>query len=118
MAVIALGAFVTKIVEAVNKQREFNQLLEKGSAADLAEELDIAKEKADKLIKSLEKLGTNRSDAGTAKRLARNLEKANEDKNVKITNSDFLNGLKVKKAMNLAIYKMEEGGFVSKQSDE
>ena len=38
-------------------------------------------------------------------------EKANEDKNAKITNSDFLNGLKVKKAMNLAIYKMEEGGF-------
>ena len=38
-------------------------------------------------------------------------EKANEDKNVKITNSDFLNGLKVKKAMNLAIYKIEEGGF-------
>ena len=79
LAVIALGAFVTKIVEAVNKQREFNQLLEKGSAADLAEELDKAKEKADKLIKSLEKLGTNRSDAGTAKRLARNLEKANEE---------------------------------------
>lgn len=38
-------------------------------------------------------------------------EKANEDKNVKIANSDFLNGLKVKKAMNLAIYKIEEGGF-------
>jgi leucyl-tRNA synthetase len=38
-------------------------------------------------------------------------EKAYEDKNAKIINSDFLNGLSVKKAMNLAIYKIEEGGF-------
>jgi leucyl-tRNA synthetase len=38
-------------------------------------------------------------------------EGANEDKNVNIANSDFLNGLTVKKAMNLAIYKIEEGGF-------
>ena len=38
-------------------------------------------------------------------------EKANEDKNCKITNSYFLNGLKVKKAINLAIDKMEEEGF-------
>jgi len=38
-------------------------------------------------------------------------EKANEDKNVKIANSDFLNGLTAKKAMNLSIYKIEEGGF-------
>ena len=38
-------------------------------------------------------------------------ENANEDKNVTITNSDFLNGLSAKKAMNLAIYRMEEGGF-------
>ena len=38
-------------------------------------------------------------------------ENANEDKNVTITNSVFLNGLSAKKAMNLAIYRMEEGGF-------
>ena len=38
-------------------------------------------------------------------------ENANEEKNVTITNSDFLNGLSSKKAMNLAIYRMEEGGF-------
>ena len=38
-------------------------------------------------------------------------EKANEDKNVTISNSDFLTGLSVKKAMNLAIYKIEENGF-------
>ena len=38
-------------------------------------------------------------------------ENANEDKSVTITNSDFLNGLSAKKAMNLAIYRMEEGGF-------
>ena len=38
-------------------------------------------------------------------------EGANEDKNVNITNSDFLNGLAAKKAISLAIYKIEEGGF-------
>ena len=79
LAVIALGAFVTKIVEAVNKQREFNQLLEKGSAADLAEELDKAQEKANELADALERVGTNRNEAGTAARLARELEKANEE---------------------------------------
>ena len=38
-------------------------------------------------------------------------ENAYEDKNASITNSDFLNGLSVKKAINLAIYKIEEGGL-------
>ena len=38
-------------------------------------------------------------------------EGANEDKNVNITNSDFLNGLAAKKAISIAIYKIEEGGF-------
>jgi leucyl-tRNA synthetase len=38
-------------------------------------------------------------------------EGANEDTNVNINNSDFLNGLTVKKAMNLAIFKIEEEGF-------
>jgi len=37
-------------------------------------------------------------------------ENAYEDKNASITNSDFLNGLSVKKAINLAIYKIQEGG--------
>ncbi len=38
-------------------------------------------------------------------------EGANEDKNVKIAHSDFLNGMTVKEAMNLAIFKIEEGRF-------
>ncbi len=38
-------------------------------------------------------------------------KKANEDKDVTIANSEFLNGLSIKKAMNLAIYKIEENGF-------
>ena len=38
-------------------------------------------------------------------------KKANEDKNVTITNSDFLNGLTVKRAINLAICKIEDGDF-------
>jgi len=36
---------------------------------------------------------------------------ANLDKNVKIINSDFLNGIPAKKAISLAIYKIEEAGF-------
>ena len=36
---------------------------------------------------------------------------ANEDKDVIITNSDFLNGLKAKKAIKLAINKIESGGY-------
>ena len=35
-------------------------------------------------------------------------EKANQEKDVIIVNSDFLNGLKSKKAINLAIHKIEE----------
>ena len=38
-------------------------------------------------------------------------EKANEEKDVVIANSDFLNGLKVKKAINVAIHKIEEEGI-------
>ncbi len=38
-------------------------------------------------------------------------EAANEDKNVKIANSDFLNGLAAKEAIYTAIQKIEEGGF-------
>jgi leucyl-tRNA synthetase len=38
-------------------------------------------------------------------------EAACEDKTAKISNSDFLSGLNVKKATKLAIYKMEEAGF-------
>jgi leucyl-tRNA synthetase len=36
---------------------------------------------------------------------------AYETKNASIVNSDFLDGLSIKKAINLAIYKIEEGGF-------
>ncbi len=36
---------------------------------------------------------------------------ANEDATVNITNSDFLSGLSAKRAMNLAIHKIEERGF-------
>jgi leucyl-tRNA synthetase len=38
-------------------------------------------------------------------------EGANEDATLNIANSDFLNGLSAKKAINLAIQKIEEGGF-------
>jgi leucyl-tRNA synthetase len=38
-------------------------------------------------------------------------ENACEDKTVSIANSDFLSGLKVKKATKLAIYEMEQRGF-------
>lgn len=38
-------------------------------------------------------------------------EKANQEKNVIIVNSDFLNGLESKKAINVAIHKIEEEGI-------
>tara|TARA_E500000331_G_scaffold358397_1_gene424898 strand:- start:14263 stop:17031 length:2769 start_codon:yes stop_codon:yes gene_type:complete len=38
-------------------------------------------------------------------------EKANEEKDVIIVSSDFLNGLKVKQAINVAIHKIEEEGI-------
>ena len=38
-------------------------------------------------------------------------EGANEKKNIKIANSEFLNGLSAKEAVHLAIQKIEEGGF-------
>ena len=38
-------------------------------------------------------------------------EKANEEKDVTIINSDFLNGLKAKTAINVAIHKIEEQGI-------
>ena len=38
-------------------------------------------------------------------------ENAYEDKNASITNSEFLDGLSVNKAINVAILKIEEGGF-------
>ena len=38
-------------------------------------------------------------------------EKANEEKDVTIVNSDFLSGLKVNKAINVNIDKIEEDGI-------
>ena len=39
------------------------------------------------------------------------VSKTNEDKDVTIVNSDFLSGLKVNKAINVAIDKIEEDGI-------
>ena len=78
-AVVVLGLFLTKILESVNAQREFNNLLEQGSAKELAEELKEAKDRANELNKALQNVGTNRNASGTAKRLQRELAKANKE---------------------------------------
>ena len=78
-AVIALGFFLTKILQSINAQREFNKLLEQGSAKELAEELKEAKDRANELNETLKNVGTNRNASGTAKRLKRELAKANEE---------------------------------------
>ena len=44
-------------------------------------------------------------------------ENAYEDKNASITNSDFLDGLTIEKAISLAICKIEEGGFGKKKTN-
>ena len=64
LVVIGLGAFVAKILEANNAQREFNQLLEEGTAAAIEsriaqknEELEELKEKLDGANKALDIFG-------------------------------------------------------------
>jgi len=64
LVVIGLGAFVAKILEANNAQREFNQLLEEGTAAAIEsriaqknEELEELKEKLDGANRALDIFG-------------------------------------------------------------
>jgi len=58
LAVIALGGFIAKLLEANNEQRTFNQLLQEGSAEVLKTEIADLEKEQEILNKQLE--GTNR----------------------------------------------------------
>ena len=73
LAVIAIGAFVTAITKAINKQKEFNNLLTDGGIADVEEALQNATDKVAKLETKLKDL----SSGGRAKlNLVKQLERA------------------------------------------
>ena len=55
LVVIALGEFVSRIIAAKNAQREFNEILEKGSVTDIEEQIKKANESIDKFKKRIEK---------------------------------------------------------------
>jgi len=56
LAVIALGYFVAKIIEASDEQKRFNQILEEGSAATVIKEIEKVTETIDKLEKKIAKI--------------------------------------------------------------
>ena len=53
LVVVALGMFITKILEANNAQKEFNDLLETGTAAAINQRINERKQKIEELEKSL-----------------------------------------------------------------
>ena len=77
--VVGLGFLAAAILKAKNEQAEFNELLESGTAANISEQIKNTEAEIEKLEKSLEGLGTNRSDRGTKIGIDRDIEKANEE---------------------------------------
>ena len=73
LAVIAIGAFVTAMIKAIDKQKEFNNLLTDGGIADVEEALKSATDKVTELETEL----NNLSSAGRQKiALVKQLERA------------------------------------------
>ena len=79
LLVIGLGFVAAALMKANAEQKKFNDLLKQGSAAEITRNIEETEEKIKKLEKSLEDLGTNRSDRGTKLAIERDLVKANED---------------------------------------
>ena len=79
LLVIGLGFVAAALMKANAEQKEFNDLLEQGSAAQITKNIEETEEKIKRLEKSLQDLGTNRNDAGSATNIERSIEKANED---------------------------------------
>ncbi len=53
LAVVGLGFFIAKLLEANNKQKEFNELLETGTAASINQRIEERKQALDELEKTL-----------------------------------------------------------------
>ena len=79
LLVIGLGFVAAALMKANKEQKEFNDLLEFGSANEIARNIEETEEKIKKLEESLQDLGTNRSDRGTKLAIGREIEKANEE---------------------------------------
>ena len=77
--VVGLGFLAAAILKAKNEQKEFNELLESGTAANISEEIKNTEAEIKKLEESLAGLGTNRSDRGTKIGVDREIKKANEE---------------------------------------
>ena len=78
LLVIGLGFVAAALMKANAEQKEFNDLLEQGSAAEISRNIEETEEKIKKLEESLQTLGTNRSDRGTKLAIERDIEKAQE----------------------------------------
>ena len=59
LAVVGLGFFIAKLLEANNRQKEFNELLETGTAASINQRIEERKQAIDELEKQL--ANTNRT---------------------------------------------------------
>ena len=79
LVVIGLGFLAAALLKANNEQKEFNRLLEEGSAAQIQEQIKITTKEIEKMEERLQELGTNRNEGGTAKALKRDLKEANEE---------------------------------------
>ena len=76
--IIGLGFLAAALLKANNEQKEFNELLETGSAADITTQIDETTKKIDQLNKELENIGTNRNEAGRETRIEKDIEKLTE----------------------------------------
>tara|TARA_R100000664_G_scaffold13291_1_gene21285 strand:+ start:14 stop:2119 length:2106 start_codon:yes stop_codon:yes gene_type:complete len=56
LAVISLGYFIAKIIEASDEQKRFNKILEEGSAATVTEEIEKVTDTIDNLEKKIAKI--------------------------------------------------------------
>ena len=79
LLVIGLGFVAAALMKANAEQKEFNDLLEQGSAAEITRNIEETEEKIKKLEESLQTLGTSRNDRGQKIAITRDIEKANEE---------------------------------------
>ena len=79
LLVIGLGFVAAALMKANKEQKEFNNLLEQGSAAEITRNIEETEAKIKTLKENLKDLGTNRNDRGTKLRIGRQIDKANKE---------------------------------------
>jgi len=78
LVVIGLGFLAAALLKANNQQKDFNKLLEEGSAADINEQIKLTTEKITALETELQNVGKGRTGKASELRINRELDKANE----------------------------------------